>query len=67
MRAEFMTMFETLTTRAGDINAAHIVRISALCVRRTGNYHEIDFNHGTEARSTTATEDDVNEFREAQL
>jgi hypothetical protein len=53
-----------LRTQSGLISARHIVRISGLNTRSTGNYHEIDYMCGQEARETRATEDDVHEFLE---
>lgn len=51
-----------LSTQAGLIAARHIVRISALNTRPSGNYHEIDYVHGTEPRETRASEADVADF-----
>lgn len=55
-----MTIF--IQTRSGLVNAAHVVLISGLCARPTGNYHEIDYTHGTEVRRTMATEEAVEQF-----
>jgi hypothetical protein len=57
-----------LQTRSGLVAAKHIVRISAINTRElpTQSYHEIDYVHGGEARSTTATEDAVIDFLEQQ-
>jgi hypothetical protein len=47
------------------IGAHYIVRIGGLNTRPTRRWHEIDYVHGTEAHSTTATEDGVAEFLES--
>ena len=52
-----------LSTRAGLIAGKYIVRISALCKRPTGNYHEIEYCAGSDIRSTTASESAVHEFQ----
>ena len=54
-----------MSTRAGLIAGNHVVRIGAVNTRPTGNFHEIDYVHGLEARSTTATADDVEDFLDA--
>jgi hypothetical protein len=56
-----------LETRSGLLAANAIVLIGGLCVRPTGNYFEIDYNHGQEARSTIASEEDVQDFLDEGL
>jgi hypothetical protein len=50
-----------LDSRSGLIAAKHIVRIGAINTRQLPiqSFHEIDYAHGGEARSTTATADAV--------
>lgn len=54
-----------LSTRSGLLAAKHIVLIGAVNTRPAGNFHEIDFQLGGEARSTTATAADVEDFLDA--
>ena len=55
-----------LSTRSGLVAAKHIVRIGAVNTREQPilSYREIDYVHGGEARSTTATVDAVTAFWE---
>jgi hypothetical protein len=52
-----------LETRSGSIAANSIDAISAVHIRATGNFHEIDFHVGREPRLTFATEAAVAAFR----
>lgn len=53
-----------LQTDSGLIAAKHIVRIGGLNTRPhiPRRWHEIDYQHGREARSTTASAEAVQEF-----
>jgi hypothetical protein len=51
-----------LQTSSGLIHSRAIVRISALNTRTTGDFHEIEYHIGTEARETRATADAVATF-----
>ena len=51
-----------MDTRSGLLAENAIVLIGGLCVRATGNYHEIDYTCGAEARTTRATEAAVQEY-----
>jgi hypothetical protein len=51
-----------LETQSGLIAARYIVRISAVNTRPSGNYHEIEYTCGGEARETRASEDAVADF-----
>ena len=55
-----------LETAAGLVAAKHIVRVGAINTRPERSWHEIDFNHGGEARSTTASAEAVEYFLEEQ-
>ena len=56
-----------LTCRGGALIAAnHVVSIGPLVVRNTGCHHEIEYAVGAEARSTTATEEAVQDFLDEQ-
>ena len=52
-----------LETETGELIAGkHIVRIGGLNTRPTRSWHEIDYVHGGEARSTTASRQAVDNF-----
>jgi hypothetical protein len=52
-----------LETEAGELIAAkHIVRIGGLNTRPTRSWHDIDYVHGGDARSTTASAEAVEYF-----
>jgi hypothetical protein len=54
-----------LTARGGQLIAAkHIVSISGLMIRDTGNVHDIEYCVGSEPRATQASEEDVLDFLE---
>jgi hypothetical protein len=56
-----------LQTKSGLLNANAIVRIGPVRVwDKKANDHEIDYRHGQEARTTSATAVDVQTFLEAQ-
>jgi hypothetical protein len=52
-----------LETEVGELIAAkHIVRIGGLNTRPSRAWHDIDYLHGGEARSTTASAEAVEDF-----
>ena len=56
-----------LETATGLVAAKHIVRIGAVNTRPGRSFHEIDYVHGGEARSTIASEAAVQDFLEENL
>jgi hypothetical protein len=61
--AKDLTMKFLQTQTSGLLAAKHIVLIGAINTRSAGNsYHEIDYAHGGEAKSTRATAEAVNNF-----
>ncbi len=53
-----------LDTECGLIAAKHVVRIGGLNTRSSRSWHDIDYVHGGEARSTTASREAVEQFLE---
>jgi hypothetical protein len=56
-----------LQTQSGLVAARYIVRVGGLNSRSTGNYHEVDYVCGREARETRASAEAVADFLQSAL